>query len=147
LILKPGAAIIALAWCAILWLSRNVSAQEIIEQIFITHHSSFIIHNSKHLLIVLAGIVLGQVVLYGPSLAGRKILLPLDILAEEGVYLPRTPEVSKIVPQNTCLLDQVCFCEPARRFEVSELHAGRLPMWAPYHFAGVPFIWPKFSPS
>ena len=146
MILKPGAAIIALAWCAILWLSRNVSAQEIIEQIFITHHSSFIIHNSKHLLIVLAGIVLGQVVLYGPSLAGRKILLPLDILAEEGVYLPRTPEVSKIVPQNTCLLDQVCFCEPARRFEVSELHAGRLPMWAPYHFAGVPFIWPKFSP-
>ncbi|HVM48524.1 MAG TPA: hypothetical protein VMU04_10885 [Candidatus Acidoferrum sp.] len=98
------------------------------------------------LLIVLGGIVFGQVLLYGPSLAGRKILLPLDILAEDGTYLPRTPEVAKITPQNDHLLDQLCYCEPSRRFEVSELHAGRLPMWAPYHFAGVPFIWPKFSP-
>jgi hypothetical protein len=100
----------------------------------------------KGLLILLAGIVLGQVVLYGPSLAGRKILLPLDILAEPGTYLPRTPEVAKIVPQNTYLTDLLYLCEPARRFAVSEYQAGRLPMWAPYHFAGVPFIWPKFSP-
>jgi hypothetical protein len=97
-------------------------------------------------MILLAGIVLGQVVLYGPSLAGRKVLLPLDILAQPGTYLPRTPEVAKIVPQNTYLTDLLYLCEPARRFAVSELQAGRLPMWAPYHFAGVPFIWPKFSP-
>ena len=45
------------------------------------------------LIIVLAGIVLGQVVLYGPSLAGRKILLPLDYLARPGVLLPPTPEI------------------------------------------------------
>ena len=38
------------------------------------------------------------------------------------------------------------FSEPARRFAAAELHAGRLPMWNPYNFAGVPFIWPKFSP-
>ena len=98
------------------------------------------------LMILLAGIVLGQVVLYGPSLAGRKVLLPLDILAEPGTYLPRTPEVAKIVPQNTYLTDLLYLCEPARRLAVSEIQAGRLPMWAPYHFAGVPFIWPKFSP-
>ena len=100
----------------------------------------------KRLVILLAGIVLGQVVLYGPSLAGRKILLPLDILAEPGSYLPRTPEYSQIVPQNPYLTDLVYLCEPARRFAVSEIQAGRLPMWAPYQFAGVPFIWPKFSP-
>ena len=98
------------------------------------------------LVILLAGIVLGQVVLYGPSLAGRKVLLPLDILAQPGTYLPRTPEVAKIVPQNTYLTDLLYLCEPARRFAASEFQAGRLPMWAPYHFAGVPFIWPKFSP-
>src|ERR1039458_1767690 len=98
------------------------------------------------LVILLAGIVLGQVVLYGPSLARRKMLLPVDSLAEPGKYLPRTPEVAKIVPQNTYLSDLICFCEPARRFAVSEIQAGRLPMWAPYQFAGVPFCWPKFSP-
>ncbi len=98
------------------------------------------------LLVIIAGIVLGQAVLYGPSLAGRKILLPLDILVEPGVYLPRTPEVTRIKPRNECLVDLIFLCEPARRFGVSELQAGRLPMWAPYHFTGVPFIWPKFSP-
>src|SRR5439155_8837061 len=36
--------------------------------------------------------------------------------------------------------------EPMRRFAVSEVHAGRLPLWAPYHYAGAPFIWPKLSP-
>src|ERR1039458_5593707 len=76
------------------------------------------------LVILLAGIVLGQVVLYGPSLAGRKILLPVDILAEPGKYLPRTPEVAKIVPQNTYLSDLICFCEPARGFAVSEIQPG-----------------------
>jgi hypothetical protein len=98
------------------------------------------------LVVLLAGIVLGQVVLYGPSLAGRKILLPVDILAWPSIYLPQTPEVAKIELQNTYLTDLIYLCEPARRFGASELHAGRLPMWAPYHFAGVPFIWPKFSP-
>src|ERR1017187_8056859 len=98
------------------------------------------------LMIVVAGIVLGQVILYGPSLAGRKILLPLDILAQPGIYLPQTPEVVKIEQQNRFLTDLLGLCEPARRFVVSEIHAGRLPMWAPYHLAGVPFIWPKFSP-
>jgi len=98
------------------------------------------------LLIVLAGIALGQAVLYGPSLAGRKILLPLDILTWPGIYLPRTPEVAKIETQNRFLTDLLYLCEPARRFGASEVHAGRLPMWAPYHYIGVPFIWPKFSP-
>ena len=98
------------------------------------------------LLIVLAGIALGQAILYGPSLAGWKILLPLDILAEPAVYLPRTPAVAKIEPQNRSRSDLIYYGEPARRFAAAELHAGRLPMWAPLNFAGAPFIWPKFSP-
>jgi len=42
------------------------------------------------LLIVLAGIIACQCILYGPSLAGRKVLLPLDLLAVKKMYLPRT---------------------------------------------------------
>ena len=97
------------------------------------------------LLIVLAGIVLGQAVLYGPSLIGTKILLPLDLLAEPGNYLPLTPETAKVVPQNRTLLDLVTQSEPARQFAFSEFHQGRLPLWAPYQYGGVPFVWPKYS--
>src|SRR2546421_5532263 len=94
---------------------------------------------TSRVLIVLAGIVLGQVIVYGPSLAGRKILLPLDILAQPVAYIPMTPEIASIPAQNPFLVDLVFAFEPMRRFAASEFHAGRLPMWAPYHFAGAPF--------
>jgi hypothetical protein len=98
------------------------------------------------LIIVLAGVVLGQAVLYGPSLAGRKILLPLDMLAAPGVYLPATPGSTGIEAHNSFLGDLVYLFEPARRFAASEFRAGRLPTWVPNDYAGAPFVWPKFSP-
>jgi hypothetical protein len=97
------------------------------------------------LLIVLAGIVLGQAVLYGPSLIGRKFLLPLDILAQPAMYLPPSPEMARIVPQDLVLIDLIDQFEPARQFAVSEIHQGRFPLWASYHYGGVPFVWPKYS--
>ncbi len=96
--------------------------------------------------IVIAGIVLGQAVLYGPSLIGQKILLPLDILAHPGAYIPPTAETAKLVPHDLILSDLVLALEPARRFAVSQIHQGRFPLWAPYQYGGVPFIWPKYSP-
>jgi hypothetical protein len=97
------------------------------------------------LLIVVAGIVLGQAVLYGPSLIRQKILLPLDILAQPGIYILQTPETAKSVPQNGELSDLIYQFEPARQFAISEIHQGRFPLWAPYHYGGVPFVWPKYS--
>ncbi len=99
----------------------------------------------EKLLIVLAGIVLGQAVLYGPSLIGRKFLLPLDILAQPGMYIPASPAMARIVPQDLVLIDLVDQSEPARQFAVSEIHQGRFPLWAPYQYGGVPFVWPKYS--
>jgi hypothetical protein len=98
------------------------------------------------LLIVLAGIVLGQVILYGPSLTSRKILLPLDILAQPEVYLPLTPERAKMSPHNTTLVDLVVYAEPSRRYLGAELRSGRFPLWNLYQYAGAPDILPKFSP-
>jgi hypothetical protein len=98
------------------------------------------------ILVVLAGIIFGQIILYGPSLLGLKVLLPVDILALQNAYIPRTPEIASIEPQNPTLSDMVYVYEPNRHFLWSELKAGRFPMWAPFQFAGVPFIWPKFSP-
>jgi hypothetical protein len=99
----------------------------------------------QRLFIVLAGIVLGQAVLYGPSLIGWKFLLPLDILAQPAMYIPPSPETARIVPQDLVLIDLVDQFEPARQFAVSEIHQGHFPLWAPYHYGGVPFVWPKYS--
>jgi hypothetical protein len=100
---------------------------------------------SLKLLIVIAGIVLGQAVLYGPSLIGRKILLPLDLLAQPGNYLPQDRANTGMAAHDVALIDQVDQWEPARQFAVSEIHQGRFPLWAPYHYGGVPFVWPKYS--
>ena len=97
-------------------------------------------------ILLFLGIVLGQLILFGPSLIGRKILLPLDLLAGEGFYLPRTSEISKIQPKDGSVADMILAFEPARHFAISEFRAGRLPTWTPYDYAGAPFIWPKFSP-
>ena len=95
--------------------------------------------------VVLAGIFLGQAILYGPSLTGWKILLPVDLLAEPGVYSPKTPEVAKVTPQDKIPSDLIYIFEPARQFVNSELHQGRFPLWSPCNFAGVPFVGPKYS--
>ena len=96
--------------------------------------------------VVLAGIVLGQAILYGPSLIGCKILLPVDLLAKPGIYIPQTAETARIMPHNGLLMDLVEQFEPARQFAISEIHQGRFPLWSPYQYGGVPFIWPKYSP-
>jgi hypothetical protein len=98
------------------------------------------------LIIVLTGIILFQSILYGPSLIGRKVLLPLDILTQPGWQIPASPETEKITPQDMALVDLIEQFEPARRFAVSEIQKGRFPLWAPYQYAGVPYVWPKFSP-
>ena len=98
------------------------------------------------LLIVVAGIILGQSLMYGPCLIGKKILLPLDNLAKKGVFIPRTPEIMQVQEWDFTLTDLVRAFEPARRFAAREFHAGRLPLWTPYYFAGAPFLWPTFSP-
>src|ERR1700758_5554420 len=81
------------------------------------------------LLIVVAGIILGQSLMYGPCLIGKKILLPLDTLTKPGAFIPRTPEIAKVQEWDHMLSDRVYAFEPARRFAARELHAGRLPLW------------------
>ena len=95
--------------------------------------------------IVALGIVLLQSVLYGPSLLGRKVLLPLDLLAQPHIYLPPTPEQPAPIPHNLIRSDLIYIGEPGRQFNAAELHAGRWPCWMPYEFAGVPILGAKFS--
>lgn len=93
------------------------------------------------------GIVVGQFVLYGPSLVGHKILLPLDLLAQPQFYLPQTPEIARVVPHDPIMSDLVLESEPLRRFAVSELWSGRLPFWLPGIFGGAPAYRWTLSPA
>jgi len=98
------------------------------------------------LMVVVVGIVLGQAILYGPSLCGRKVLLPLEVLAVPDFYLPQTPAIAAIAPINIYLADATFLFEPARRFAATEVRAGRWPTWVPFEYGGVPYIEPRFSP-
>jgi hypothetical protein len=97
-------------------------------------------------LVVLAGIVFGQAVLYGPSLTGSAILLPLDILAMPRYYLPPSPGSPSPAPHNPILSDLVVNTEPGRIFLHEEIAAGRFPLWNPHQYAGMPNSLAKFSP-
>jgi hypothetical protein len=96
--------------------------------------------------VAVLGIIIGQVILYGPSLIGKKILLPLDLLAVEGSYLPVTEQTKDIVPHNVTLSDLVLGLESAREGVNNELRAGRLPLWTPYLFSGAPAFRVGLSP-
>lgn len=98
------------------------------------------------LAVVAAGIIAGQLVLYGSCLLGWKILLPLDILAQGNVYIPRTEGMRKIAPHDTMPSDLVFSVEPLRQFTGEQLGAGRLPFWCPNMYGGAPSYRMSFSP-
>ncbi len=97
-------------------------------------------------LLLLGGLLLTQAVLFGPSLIGRKILLPLDLLTVPGRYIPNTVNSPPVQPHTPDATDLIYLMEPARRFAASELRARRFPSWAPYEYGGVPCSFPRFSP-
>jgi hypothetical protein len=89
--------------------------------------------------ILLAGLLLPQAILFGPSLIGRRILMPLDFLQLTGVYLP--PQSGNIsAARDVTLYDQTYQLELFRRYAVSEIRAGRLPLWNTYNYCGSPFL-------
>lgn len=92
------------------------------------------------MLILLAGIVLPQCVLEGPSLVGRKLFLALDVLAHRQVYLPMVHGRPPVPPGDFSLSDPVLQFEPFRWFTISELRAGRMPLWNPYEYCGAPYL-------
>ena len=96
--------------------------------------------------IAVLGIVVGQAILYGPSLIGKKILLPLDLLAVPGSYLPLTEQYKNIVPHNVMQSDLILGIEPVRKALSAELHAGHFPLWTPFIFAGTPGFRLSLSP-
>lgn len=98
------------------------------------------------LLLLLTGLVIPQVVLFGPSLVGNLYLLPLDLLTGTNHYLQPHRGDERVL-HSLCYGDIVTHNEPDRQFAAAELRAGRLPLWNPYVYGGTPFaVWPRFAP-
>lgn len=94
----------------------------------------------NRILLLLALILVPQFILFGPSLVGARILLPLDILKEPGVYLPVDPLAEPYRPVDSMLSDLVFKLEPERRYAVEAVRAGRIPLWNPLNYCGSPFL-------
>lgn len=100
----------------------------------------------RRLGLLLLALIVQQGILFGPSLIGSKILLPLHLLARPGMYLPAAPAYAGL-PQRSPVLTDLIEMESFRHFATRELRAGRLPLWNPDIYAGAPFVnWPTFSP-
>lgn len=97
-------------------------------------------------LVILGGSLIGQLVLYGPSLVGAKVLLPLGNLVGTP-YLAELADQPPEVDQSPVFSDQVMYYESSRRFATDEIRAGRWPVWDPNGYCGAPFAhYGKFSP-
>lgn len=91
-------------------------------------------------IVLLALILVPQFVLFGPSLVGARILLPLDILKEAGVYMPVDPAAEPYRLVDPLLSDLVFKVEPERSYAVEAVRAGRIPLWNPLEYCGTPFL-------
>lgn len=93
-------------------------------------------------MIVVCAILIPQVMLYWPSLFDGKIALPVDLLCG---YSERHQSSKKHDP-NFALWDPIWYYEPLRQFTAREIRAGRLPLWNPEIYCGVPIIRGTLSP-
>lgn len=93
--------------------------------------------------VLLAGLLVMQAAVFGPSLVGVRVLLPVDTLG-----FPRFYPGAETQPwHDFTLSDLVLSYEPFRQFAAAEFRAGRIPMWHPGLFGGTPFAqFGKYSP-
>lgn len=91
-------------------------------------------------LILLALLVVPQAILFGPSLVGARVLLPLDILQQYGIYSPPSMTQGAPRPKDPVLADLVYELEPQRVYAVEAVRSGRIPLWNPLIYCGTPFV-------
>ncbi|CAG1010374.1 hypothetical protein BURK2_04026 [Burkholderiales bacterium] len=97
--------------------------------------------------LLLVALSIPQAIVHGEALVGRALLLPVDMLASRTVYLAEPIAGVDAEPSHFSLTDLVFTFEPGRRFVSEQLREGRVPLWNPYNYAGVPFaLFPVYSP-
>jgi hypothetical protein len=95
--------------------------------------------------ILIAGLLVPQLLLLGPTLTGHKVLLPVDVLAHPMVYFPDSgadPHQLREMKKSDLVFDHLML-----RWAADEFRAGRIPLWCPLNYAGAPFAtYCKYSP-
>lgn len=100
----------------------------------------------RRLTLVMFGLWALQFALFAPSLLGRRVLLPLELLGRSATYLPGDPGTRLGGPHDPTRADLVLQFEPERMFAARERAAGRWPRWLPYEYGGVPMRGSLLSP-
>ena len=90
-------------------------------------------------LIVLAYLIL-PLLLYAGVTLGPRTMLPADNLFQWPPWLAAAAEFDATPPHNALIGDLIIQNYPWKRFTLSSLRGGEIPLWNPYLFAGAPFL-------
>jgi len=78
--------------------------------------------------------------LFWPTIFGGKTLIPADNLFTFPPFKAFAAQLGVGAPHNQLVSDLLLENYVWKRFIVESLHAGQIPLWNPYLFAGVPFL-------
>ena len=85
-------------------------------------------------------LVLALLIFFWPAVFGRRVLLPVDLVFDvDPLWQPLAP-AEYAHPSNQILSDQVYLYFPWNVFILRSLAQGRLPLWNPYVYGGLPFV-------
>ena len=90
-------------------------------------------------LIVLAYLIL-PLLLYAGVTLGPRTMLPADNLFQWPPWQAAAAEFDATPPHNALIGDLIIQNYPWKRFTLSSLRGGEIPLWNPYLFAGAPFL-------
>lgn len=97
-------------------------------------------HKRLYAILVLVGLFVLPLILFWPVTVGGKTLLPADVPFQYTPWRAVADQFGVAVPQNQLLADLILENYAWKRFILESLHAGEIPLWNPYLFAGAPFL-------
>lgn len=90
--------------------------------------------------LIVAGLIILPLLLYGPVTLGGKTMLPADNLFQWEPWAAEAAAFGVEVPQNSLISDLIIQNYPWKRFILQSVQKGEIPLWNPYLFAGAPFL-------
>ncbi|MFN2142950.1 MAG: oligosaccharide flippase family protein [Candidatus Promineifilaceae bacterium] len=91
-------------------------------------------------LLIAAGFLILPFLLYGAVTLGGKTMLPVDNLFQWAPWQSYAAEFGAAIPHNNLLTDLIIENYAWKRFAVSSISNGEIPLWNPYLFGGAPFL-------
>lgn len=90
--------------------------------------------------IIVAGLLILPLLLFGWVTLGNKTMLPADNLFQWAPWASTAADFDIDFPQNSLLSDLILENYAWKSFISSNISAGQIPLWNPNNFAGTPFL-------